>query len=65
MSDISIQGPERQAGITLSDGRKLAWSEWGPENGRCVLLCSGAGMSGSLGFGVDVVHDLGGAPDWH
>jgi pimeloyl-ACP methyl ester carboxylesterase len=59
MSDISIQGPERQADITLRDGRKLAWSEWGPESGKCVLFCTGAGMSGSLGLGVDVVHDLG------
>src|SRR5687768_6806868 len=59
MSDISIQSPERQAHIALRDSRKLAWSEWGPENGRCVLFCTGAGMSGSLGFGTDVAHDLG------
>jgi pimeloyl-ACP methyl ester carboxylesterase len=59
MSDIFIQGPERQVTIDLRDGRKLVWSEWRPETGRCVLFCTGAGMSGSLGFDADVVHDLG------
>jgi pimeloyl-ACP methyl ester carboxylesterase len=45
--------------LRLPDGRTLAWSRWGPPTGRPVLLCTGAGMSGSLGFGLDAVPALG------
>ncbi len=44
--------------MMLPDGRKLAWSEWGPEEGRSVLFCTGAGMSGALGFGEEFLQDL-------
>jgi pimeloyl-ACP methyl ester carboxylesterase len=43
----------------LNDGRALAWAEWGPEDGRPVVLCPGAGTSRSLGFGQDVLDKLG------
>lgn len=43
----------------LPDGRILAWYEWGPATGRPVVFCTGAGMSGSLGFGEDILDDLG------
>lgn len=45
--------------MRLSDGRRLAWSEWGRAEGRPVLFCTGAGMSGSLGFGADALARLG------
>ena len=50
--------PEKHNSINLPDGRKLAWSEWGPASGRPVLFCTGAAMSGSLGFGTDHLHEL-------
>jgi pimeloyl-ACP methyl ester carboxylesterase len=55
----SVAPPERQAEMRLSDGRRLAWSEWGPADGHPVLFCTGAGMSGSLAFGAGALHPLG------
>ncbi len=54
-----VTPPERQATMRLQDGRTLAWSEWGPRDGRAVLFCTGAGMSGWLGFGAAALPDLG------
>lgn len=54
-----VAPPERQATMQLQDGRKLAWSEWGPEDGIPVLFCTGAGMSGWLGFGAGDLPSLG------
>lgn len=45
--------------FTLKDGRTLGWCEWGPPDGRAVVFCTGAGMSGSLGFGYDHLERLG------
>lgn len=45
--------------VELPDGRQLAWSQWGPDDGLPVLFCTGAGMSGSLAFGIDSLPDLG------
>jgi pimeloyl-ACP methyl ester carboxylesterase len=45
--------------LRLPDGRALAWSRWGPPTGRPVLFCTGAGMSGSLGFGLGALQALG------
>lgn len=56
---IVPQPPERQDHIVLQDWRHLAWSEWGPIHGRPVLFCTGAGMSGSLGFAGASLVDLG------
>lgn len=54
-----IAPPERQATLRLSDGRVLAWSEWGTIDGLPVLFCTAAAMSGSLGFGANDVTELG------
>jgi pimeloyl-ACP methyl ester carboxylesterase len=54
-----VTPPERQAAIQLQDDRKLAWSEWGSEDGIPVLFCSGAAMSGSLSFGTTHLPALG------
>jgi pimeloyl-ACP methyl ester carboxylesterase len=48
----------RQCTTILPAGRTLAWSEWGPEDGRPLLFCTGAGMSGSLGFGLELLDSL-------
>lgn len=48
----------RQYSMQLADGRHLCWYESGPENGFPVLFCTGAGMSGSLGFGLDLLDSL-------
>ncbi|GAB2959212.1 alpha/beta hydrolase [Micromonospora polyrhachis] len=44
---------------TLPDDRQLAWSQWGPLDGQPVIFCTGAGMSGSLGFGAEALAELG------
>lgn len=54
-----VTPPERQSKMQLDDGRKLAWSEWGPVDGLPILFCSGAGMSGWLGFGTSYLPKLG------
>ncbi|SMB97002.1 alpha/beta fold hydrolase [Deinococcus hopiensis] len=53
-----ITPPERQIDLRLPDGRVFAWSEWGPQNGRPVVFCTGAAMSGALGFGAGVLSAL-------
>jgi pimeloyl-ACP methyl ester carboxylesterase len=55
----SITPPERQSAIKLKDGRTLGWHEWGPTNGTPILFCTGAAMSGHLGFGIDALSQLG------
>ena len=55
---VVVTPPERRVELRLRDGRRLAWSEWGPVDGAPVLFCTGAGMSGWLGFGTDVLPDL-------
>lgn len=43
----------RQGSLQLSDGRNLSWYESGPRTGFPVIFCTGAGMSGTLGFGLE------------
>ena len=45
--------------MRLRDGRTLAWFEWGPVNGLPVVFCTGAAMSGWLGFGANALPALG------
>jgi pimeloyl-ACP methyl ester carboxylesterase len=58
-ADAGVTPPERHAAVRLPDGRALAWAEWGPADGRPVLFCTGAGMSGWLGFGAPALPALG------
>lgn len=51
--------PTDQGNITLLDGRRLGWSTWGPADGKPVIFCTGAGMSGSLTFAETSLADLG------
>ncbi|MEV3960749.1 alpha/beta hydrolase [Nocardia sp. NPDC050193] len=53
--DVSqVEDPARAGETRLRDGRRLAWAEWGPVNGRPVLFCPGAGWGRLLGFGSGV-----------
>ncbi len=45
--------------VSLPGGRRLAWKEWGPGDGAPIIFCTGAGMSGSLGFGWNDLDRLG------
>jgi pimeloyl-ACP methyl ester carboxylesterase len=55
---VHIVPPEVQDTLKLSDGRLLAWSQWGPPQGVPILFCTGAGMSSTLGFGADSLAEL-------
>ncbi|MGY1811726.1 alpha/beta fold hydrolase [Blastococcus sp. SYSU D00820] len=57
-SDIVIPAPERLGSTRLPDGRRLAWSEWGPETGRPVLLFPGAATSRHLGLTAGALSGL-------
>lgn len=54
-----VTPPQRQSKMQLYDGRELAWSEWGPVDGLPILFCTGAGMSGWLGFAASYLPELG------
>ena len=54
----SAEAGAREA-LRLPDGRTLAWSRWGADTARPVVFCTGAGMSGSLGFGLPALPALG------
>ncbi|EOZ4594155.1 alpha/beta fold hydrolase [Morganella morganii] len=41
----------------LPDGRCFSWYDSGPETGIPVVFCTGAGMSGSAGFGIPYLAD--------
>ncbi len=56
---VTLTDPERSDELRLADGRILAWSEWGPREGRAVLFSSDVGMSGRLGFAADALAPLG------
>ncbi|WP_203217966.1 alpha/beta fold hydrolase [Nocardia terpenica] len=58
-ADIVATDPVRLGTTSISGGRHLAWAEWGPADGTPVLFCPGAGWSRWLGFGADVVDELG------
>ena len=49
----------RKKSLMLRSGRTLAWTEWGQATGRPVVFCTGAGMSGSHGFGLECTDELG------
>ena len=57
--EIRLNPASRLGETRLPGGRRLAWSEWGPQRGVPVLLCPGAAQSRGLGFGTDVVDELG------
>jgi pimeloyl-ACP methyl ester carboxylesterase len=59
MNATGPQPAERHMHIRLRDGRRLVWYEWGRPSDYPVLFCTGAAMSGSLGFGAAHLGDLG------
>lgn len=59
MSQSTLAPAARRGRARITETRHLAWAEWGPEDGVPVLFCPGAGTAASLGFGADVVDELG------
>ncbi|MCX4679371.1 alpha/beta hydrolase [Streptomyces sp. NBC_01433] len=57
--DHGVRDPARLGQTRLPDGRRLAWAEWGPQDGWAVLLCPGAATTRWLGFGGSLVEDAG------
>jgi pimeloyl-ACP methyl ester carboxylesterase len=55
----NLAAPACRGTTTLNAGRRLAWSEWGPEDGAPVLFSPGAGTSSLLGFATDALGPLG------
>lgn len=58
-TDFTVRPPDRSGIMTNSEGRRLAWSEWGAKMGEPVLFVSGAATAGTLGFGLDCLDELG------
>ncbi|MGW2219629.1 alpha/beta fold hydrolase [Nonomuraea sp. NPDC001684] len=57
--DTLVAPPARTGAERLPDGRLLGWAEWGPPDGRPVLLSPGAATSRRLGMGAAAPDDLG------
>jgi pimeloyl-ACP methyl ester carboxylesterase len=57
-SNDAVRQPDRSAEMRLKNGRTLAWSEWGPEEGRPVVFVAGAGSAGILSFGADCLEEM-------
>ncbi|WP_017597303.1 alpha/beta fold hydrolase [Nocardiopsis lucentensis] len=57
--DTYVTAPERLGETVLTDGRTLAWAEWGPRDGVPVLLVPGAATSRLLGIGAGAAEALG------
>lgn len=55
----SIAPPSLLGAVPLSDGRALAWGQWGPRDGWPVLFFSGAAMARTLAFATDRLDALG------
>ena len=56
---LSPAAPDRRRHLVLPEGRRVGWTEWGSPRATPVLFCTGAGMSGTLGLGADVLQALG------
>ncbi|WP_116245318.1 alpha/beta fold hydrolase [Nocardiopsis sp. FIRDI 009] len=57
--DTYVTAPERLGETVLTDGRTLAWAEWGPRDGHPVLFVPGAATSRRLGIGAGAAEALG------
>lgn len=58
-SPVRLPPPERRGATALPDGRRLGWSEWGPEGAPVVLYCPGAGQSSFLALDGELVRRRG------
>lgn len=59
MDALHVADPARTGVTELRDGRRSAWAEWGPVDGRPVVFCPGAGWGRGLGFGGNAIAELG------
>lgn len=55
---LAPREPDRIGQTALGDGRRLGWAEWGPQDGAPVVLCHGAALGRSLGFGDPGEHGV-------
>ncbi|WP_446469030.1 alpha/beta fold hydrolase [Xenorhabdus stockiae] len=58
MTTYNVNPATRTGNLSLPDARTLHWYEWGPITGKPLIFCTGAGMSGSLGFGEQELERL-------
>ncbi|MDR0219222.1 MAG: alpha/beta hydrolase [Enterobacteriaceae bacterium] len=58
MTRYNISPAARTNRLLLPDNRTIHWYEWGPITGKPLIFCTGAGMSGSLGFGEKTLERL-------
>lgn len=58
MDTAQVTDPARVGVTGIRGGRRLAWAEWGPSDGRPVLFCPGAGWGRWLGFGCRAAAEL-------
>ncbi len=56
---LNLSAPARRGVLNVAPARRMAWSEWGPEDGAPVLFSPGAATSSSLGFAGGAVVRLG------
>ncbi len=56
--NFRLSPADRTRRLDRGRGRHIGWSEWGAENGRPILYCTGAGMSGAIGFGFETLREL-------
>jgi pimeloyl-ACP methyl ester carboxylesterase len=55
----TVSAPARRGAVSVTPDRRMAWSEWGREDGAPVLLSPGAATSSLLGVATGVVERLG------
>jgi pimeloyl-ACP methyl ester carboxylesterase len=59
VEDSGLEKYRTQRKLQLTGGRSIAWYEWGEAAGTPIIFCTGAAMSGFMGFGANAIGELG------
>ncbi|MEQ9452518.1 MAG: alpha/beta fold hydrolase [Pseudomonadales bacterium] len=59
IKDSGLDRYKTQRNLQLTGGRSIAWYEWGEATGTPLIFCTGAAMSGCMGFGANAIRELG------